>query len=168
MPSPRLLADMLGLAFWIDQRAGRTLICRLDATKRGLSVPGWTPLDDGTGSYRAASKEEAQLWELLMRYVPLAHDEPDTGRVLTDAEVYYCIASELEIGFDVDTQPVQYSHVCYPYATNLGALCQTEHLWFQGRGFGQRRADGQRHRADDRVSCDTCVRLLELRMEKRQ
>lgn len=159
---------MLDLSFWLEPRAGKVVLCKLDATKRGLSVPGWTPMEDGRGSYRAASKEEAALWETLMRYVPLAHDPPDTGRELTAAEIIYCCENELEIGFDVDSLPVQLSHVCYAYATGLGALCKTEHLWFQGGSFGRARADGIRRPEDDRISCETCVRLLELRMEKKQ
>ncbi len=89
------------------------------------------------------------------------------GRILTRAERDWCNENEFTHGIDIDTTPFQFSHVVDYKAwrkdiTINPAICKTEDLWFVGGAWGQLRGDGKtRVDEDDRLTCETCLKLLE-------
>lgn len=76
-------------------------------------------------------------------------------RALSKDEQMFCDSKNLEIGFDIDTTPHQFSHICYPYESGQGTLCKSEDLWFQGKGFIE--ASGKA----SIISCLQCLDLLD-------
>lgn len=89
-----------------------------------------------------------------------------TGRILTDAEVAFCRERGYSRGYETDARRVdiRVTHICWPYASYKGALCQTPHLWFSAEPDCWRsdpRNSGYQEE-DDRVSCAACLEVLDM------
>jgi hypothetical protein len=69
-------------------------------------------------------------------------------RVLTEEEVKFCAALGMDVGYDVDDDLPQDTHICWPHILWWGALCRTERLWGSGAGI------------DKKITCDECLRRL--------
>jgi len=69
---------------------------------------------------------------------------------LTADQVTFGTALGINLGYDIDDDQPQLSHLCWPWGACRGALCKTDRLW--GGGVGLR--DGEE------VSCAQCPQLL--------
>ena len=65
-------------------------------------------------------------------------------------DVYFARSLGLEVGVDVDDDLPQGHHLCWPYGSYQGALCETNRLW----GHSSLSVVGQE------VDCAPCVKVL--------
>jgi hypothetical protein len=71
----------------------------------------------------------------------------------------------LESGFDDDDEELhQYVHICWPYASKVGALCDTKRLWFHGGPIVTGVVLGTEAAPRVLVDCTGCFAELELLM----
>ena len=71
-------------------------------------------------------------------------------RFLNAAEVEFCNLLGLDLGVDVDTQHPQLHHLCWPYASALGAICKTKYLWSHTGMISQ----------PEKIECEPCLEYL--------
>lgn len=79
--------------------------------------------------------------------------KPLLTRKLTLAEFEFCEHLRLDKGIDIDDKLSQTLHLCWPFASNIGALCKSPRLW------------GHMNLSEDsEISCESCLeRLAELK-----
>jgi hypothetical protein len=178
MPSPRVIADMLGLPFWLE---GDRLY-RFDNGRRGIRDAGWTPAPDACASYRRASAEEQALWAALWddsvgvalwARAAVAQWPQQMGRALSEPERAFCRDQAWLLGWETNG----WAHIVLGAEDGADAmLCMRQaaaarkhtvivRTWFTDRHWGLPRGDGRVVDADCHVTCESCLRALELRMQ---